>query len=208
MFPASLQATGICKRNNRQLAGAKRSFPSEAACYLLYADLGILRAKRCVIKLARSPRSVVQICEQDLNTFLCFYHAKQENGCEVNKASNFHAINVLKARSCVLACQCTRRERAFTSFPEIPWRVTIDKFQGSSYSILTGESPAHVLSHLHLDLKNHVKSLMCPGHTMHTFTFSSVHLNLVILYLRCSATVSLETYPLYSLINNCIWDAK
>ena len=141
-----------------------------------------------MIKLARSPRSVVQICEQDLNTFLCFYHAKQENGCEVNKASNFHAINVLKARSFVF--------------------VTIDKFQGSSYSILTGESPAHVLSHLHLDLKNHVKSLMCPGHTMHTFTFSSVHLNLVILYHRCSATVSLETYPLYSLINNCIWDAK
>ena len=36
--------TGIFKLNNFQLAGAKRSFPSEAAYYLLYADLGILRA--------------------------------------------------------------------------------------------------------------------------------------------------------------------
>ena len=58
--------TGIFKPNNLQLAGAKRSFPSEAAYYLLYADLGILRAKRRVIKLARSPCYIVQSCKHDL----------------------------------------------------------------------------------------------------------------------------------------------
>ena len=31
---------------------------------------------------------IVQSCEQDLNAFLCFYRAKQDNGCEVNEASN------------------------------------------------------------------------------------------------------------------------
>ena len=72
--------------------------------YLLYTDLGILRAKRCVIKLARSPCYIVQSCEQDLNTFHCFYRAKQDNGCEVNETSNLHAANVLKACSFVLAC--------------------------------------------------------------------------------------------------------
>ena len=47
---------------------------------------------------------IVQICEQDLTTFLCFYRAKQDNGYKVNEASNLHATNVLKARSFVLAC--------------------------------------------------------------------------------------------------------
>ena len=59
--------TGIFKPNNLQLAGAKRSFPSEAAYYLLYADLGILRANRNVRKLARSPCYIVQSCKHDLN---------------------------------------------------------------------------------------------------------------------------------------------
>ena len=45
--------------NNRQLAGGKRSFPSEAAYYLLYADLGIFWAKRRVIQLSRSPCYIV-----------------------------------------------------------------------------------------------------------------------------------------------------
>ena len=59
--------TGIFKINNLYLAGAKRSFPSEAAYYLLYADLGILRANRNVRKLARSPCYIVQSCKHDLN---------------------------------------------------------------------------------------------------------------------------------------------
>ena len=63
--------------------------------------------KRRALKLARSPYYIVQCCKQDLNTFLCFYRAKQDHGCEVNEASNLHTANVLKARSFVLACQCT-----------------------------------------------------------------------------------------------------
>ena len=63
--------------------------------------------KKCVIKLAQSSCYIVQSCKQDLIPFLCFYHAKQDNGCQVNEAGNFHAANVLKARSFVLACQCT-----------------------------------------------------------------------------------------------------
>ena len=59
--------TGIFKINNLQLAGAKRSFPSEAAYYLLSADLGILRANRNVRRLARSPCYIVQSCKHDLN---------------------------------------------------------------------------------------------------------------------------------------------
>ena len=51
-----------------------------------------------VIKLARSLCYIVQSCKQDLNT----YRAKQDNDC-------------------VRAC----RVRAFTLFPEIPWRITI-----------------------------------------------------------------------------------
>ena len=31
---------------------------------------------------------IVQSCEQDLNTLLRFYRAKQDNGGEVNEASN------------------------------------------------------------------------------------------------------------------------
>ena len=88
----------------RWLTCATRSFLNEAAYYLLYADLGILRAKRRVIKLTRSPCYIVQSCEKDLNTFLCFYSVKQDNGYEINEASNLHAANVLKARSFVLAC--------------------------------------------------------------------------------------------------------
>ena len=52
--------------------------------------------KKRVIKLARSPCYIVQSCKQDLNTFLCFYRAKQDNGCEVNEANNLHAANVFK----------------------------------------------------------------------------------------------------------------
>ena len=36
-----------------------------------------LTLKRRVLKLARSLCCIVQSCEQDLNTFLCFYRAKQ-----------------------------------------------------------------------------------------------------------------------------------
>ena len=63
--------------------------------------------KRSVIKLTRSPCYIVQSCKQDVNTFLCFYRAKKDNGCEVNVASNSHVANLLKARSFVLACECT-----------------------------------------------------------------------------------------------------
>ena len=56
------------------------------------------------MKLARSPCYIVQSCKQDLNPFLCFYCAKQDNGCQVNEAGNLNAANVLKARSFVLAC--------------------------------------------------------------------------------------------------------
>ena len=79
-------------------------FSERSRVLLQYADLGILRAKRRVIKLARSPCYIVQSCEQDLNTFIYFYGAKQDNGCEVNEASNLHAANVSKARSIVIAC--------------------------------------------------------------------------------------------------------
>ena len=68
--------------------------------------------KRCYMKFARSTCYIVQSCKQDLDTFLCFYRAKQDNGCEVNEASNLHAANVLKARSFVLACYCTVCERS------------------------------------------------------------------------------------------------
>ena len=51
------------------------------------------------IKLARSPCYIVQSCELDVNTFLCFYRARQDNACEVNEESNLHAASVLKARS-------------------------------------------------------------------------------------------------------------
>ena len=47
----------------------------------------------------------MQSCKQDINTFLCLYRAKEDNGCDVNKASNQHAANVLKASSFVLACE-------------------------------------------------------------------------------------------------------
>ena len=57
--------------------------------------------------MARSPCYIVQSCKQDLNTFLCFYRAKKDNGCEVNEANNLHVANLLKARSFVLACECT-----------------------------------------------------------------------------------------------------
>ena len=63
--------------------------------------------KKRVIKLARSPCYIVQSCKQDLNPFLCFYRAKQDNGGQVNETGNLDATNVLKARSFVLACQCT-----------------------------------------------------------------------------------------------------
>ena len=45
--------------------------------------------------MAQSPCNIVQSCEQDLNKFLCFYRAKQDNSCEVNEANNLHAANVL-----------------------------------------------------------------------------------------------------------------
>ena len=45
--------------------------------------------------MARSPCNIVQSCDQDLNKFLCFYRAKQDNSCEVDEASNLHAANVL-----------------------------------------------------------------------------------------------------------------
>ena len=47
-----------------------------------------LSLKRLVIKLTWSLCYVVQSWKQDLNIFLCFYHMKQENGFEVNEASN------------------------------------------------------------------------------------------------------------------------
>lgn len=47
-----------------------------------------LSLKRLVIKLAWSLCYVVQRRKQDLNTFLCFYRMKQDNGFEVNEASN------------------------------------------------------------------------------------------------------------------------
>ena len=59
---------------------------------------------RRVIKFVRSPCTNVQSCEQDLNTFLCFYRAKQDNGGQVNQASDLHAANVFKALFFVLAC--------------------------------------------------------------------------------------------------------
>ena len=64
--------------------------------------------KKRVIKLARSPCYIVQSCERDLNIFLYFYRAKQDNGCEVNEASNLHAANVLNWSSFFfLTCSCT-----------------------------------------------------------------------------------------------------
>ena len=63
--------------------------------------------KKRVIKLARSPCYIVQSCKQDLNPFLCFYRAKQDHGGQFNETGNLDATNVLKARSFVLACQCT-----------------------------------------------------------------------------------------------------
>ena len=57
--------------------------------------------------MARSPCYIAQRCKQDLNTFLCFYRAKKDNGYEVNEANNVHVANLLKARSFVLACECT-----------------------------------------------------------------------------------------------------
>ena len=47
-----------------------------------------LSLKRLVIKLAWSLCYVLQRRKQDLNTFLCFYRMKQDNGFEVNEASN------------------------------------------------------------------------------------------------------------------------
>ena len=47
-----------------------------------------LSLKRLVIKLAWSLCYVVQRWKQDLNIFLCFYRMKQDNGFEVNEASN------------------------------------------------------------------------------------------------------------------------
>ena len=68
--------------------------------------------KKRVIKLARSPCYIVQSCKQDLNPFLCFYRAKQDNGGQVNETGNLDATNVLKARSFVLACQFTVNVRS------------------------------------------------------------------------------------------------
>ena len=68
--------------------------------------------KKRVIKLARSPCYIVQSCKQDLNPFLCFYRAKQDHGGQVNETGNLDATNVLKARSFVLACQCTVNVRS------------------------------------------------------------------------------------------------
>ena len=50
--------------------------------------------KKRVKKLTRSPCYIVQSCKQDLNPFLCFYRAKQDNGCQVNEAGNLDAANV------------------------------------------------------------------------------------------------------------------
>lgn len=44
---------------------------------------------------------------QDLNTFLCLYHAKEDNAYDVSEVRNLHAANMLKASSFVSA-----RERA------------------------------------------------------------------------------------------------
>ena len=46
-----------------------------------------LSFKERVINLTRSPCYTVQSCKQDLNTFLCLYRAKEDNGCDVNEAS-------------------------------------------------------------------------------------------------------------------------
>ena len=40
------------------------------------------------------------------------------------------------------------------------------------------ESPAHVLSHLHLVLKYHVWNYMCAGQTMHTVLSRSVDMHI------------------------------
>ena len=44
--------------------------------------------KMRVLKLPRSPCYIAQSCKQDLDTFLCFYRAKQDDGCDLNEASN------------------------------------------------------------------------------------------------------------------------
>ena len=61
--------------------------------------------KKRAIHLTRWSCYTVQSWKQDLNTFLCLYRAKEDNGCDVNEASNWHAANVLKASSFVLACE-------------------------------------------------------------------------------------------------------
>ena len=61
--------------------------------------------KKRAIHLTRWSCYTVQSCKQDLNTFLCLYRAKEDNGCDVNEASNWHAANVSTASSFVLACE-------------------------------------------------------------------------------------------------------
>ena len=97
-----------CRFTNLTMQITNASLKSHKAQDVLLVQIeSNFNFKRHVIKLARSPCYIVQSCQQDLNTFLSFYRAKQDNGCEFNEASNLHAANVLKARSFVLACQCT-----------------------------------------------------------------------------------------------------
>ena len=84
-----------------------------------------LNFKKRAIKLARSPCYIVQSCKLDVNTFLCFYCARQDSACEVNEESNLHAASVLKL--VLFFSVLVYRECAFTLFPEIPWRVTYIK---------------------------------------------------------------------------------
>ena len=44
--------------------------------------------KERAIHLTRSSCYTVQSCKHDINTFLCLYRAKEDNGCDVNKASS------------------------------------------------------------------------------------------------------------------------
>ena len=44
--------------------------------------------KEGAIHLTWSSCYTVQSCKQDINTFLCLFRAKEDNGCDVNKANN------------------------------------------------------------------------------------------------------------------------
>ena len=98
--------------------------------------------------MVRSPCYIVQSCEQDLNTFLCFYRAKQDNSSQRVK-SLFFCFSLL-----------VYRERAFTLFPEIPWRVTIALLpRATVFSSVTGVSRGKFsVSNIHRYVKKITRS--------------------------------------------------